>query len=120
MPISLHAFFHWLHVLAAAAWFGEVFVINVVLLPYLSSLGIKGQADVLSTLFPRLFRTASFSSSTAVISGVVMILLRYPDNFAFLWTTNSGILLSTGGLLGLSLAIFHFTIENRVGRQLPM
>ena len=104
----------WLHILAAAAWFGEVVTINFVLVPAVGRLPREQAPKVLFQIFPRIFKLASWLSATAVLSGIVLASKRYMAAPEVLWTTPSGLLFSLGATLGLLLTGFHFILEPRL------
>ena len=104
----------WLHILAAAAWFGEVVTINFVLVPAVGRLPRDQAPKVLFQIFPRIFKLASWLSATAVLSGTVLASKRYMASPDVLWTTPSGLLFSLGATLGLLLTGFHFILEPRL------
>ncbi len=104
----------WLHIIAAAAWFGEVVTINFVLVPAVHKLPREEAPKILVQIFPRIFKLASWLSATAVISGIVLAGKKYWGAPEVLWTTTPGILFSIGATLGLLLTIFHFVLEPRL------
>lgn len=59
----------WIHVLSASAWFGEVVVINVVLIPALSGRHGAARREMLATIFPKVFRLASVLATTTTVTG---------------------------------------------------
>jgi uncharacterized membrane protein len=104
----------WIHVIAAAAWFGEVVTINFVLVPAVARLPKDQAPKILFQIFPRIFKLASVLSGTAVVTGIALAGQRYMDNPEVLWTTGPGILFSIGATLGLLLTGFHFILEPRL------
>lgn len=105
----------WIHILAGAAWFGEVVTINFVLVPLLHKMDVEVRGIFVRHTFPRVFRLASVLSSTAIISGALMsYLITGWKNIAALLGTHWGIGIFGGGVLGLSLTLFHFLIESRL------
>jgi len=73
MPPELYIYARWIHVLAAAAWFGEVVAINFILIPSLSAFEGEERKNFLNTVFPRVFRMASILSATAAVSGGLLL-----------------------------------------------
>lgn len=114
MSATLYLALRWLHILAAAAWYGEVVTINFVLVPAVSRLPREQAPKVLFQIFPRIFKLASWLSLTAVISGTALASQKYLPNPEILWTTGSGRLFSLGVVLGLLLTGFHFVLEPRL------
>lgn len=105
----------WIHVIAASAWLGEVIVINFALVPALGKIASATRRRVLFVVFPRLFRLASVLSSTAVISGLVLAVRMSNGNGSLFLSGRWGRSILIGGLLGLTLMLFHFFIEQRIG-----
>src|SRR5690606_38634600 len=62
-----------LHVLAASCWLGEVLVINLILVPTLSSYTGAARRDFLATVFPRVFRLASVLAGTVAVTGALLL-----------------------------------------------
>ena len=75
VTISTMAFIRIIHVMAGVAWFGAVVTVNTVLIPYLLSIEIGNRREVLTTLFPRIFRLASVLSLAAVLTGSALLCL---------------------------------------------
>ena len=112
--MSLYLAVRWLHVISAAAWFGEVVTINFVLVPALSRLSREEATAMLAAVFPKIFRLASVLSATAVLSGIYLAWTRFAAAPEILWTTGSGRAFSVGAILGLALTVFHFILEPRL------
>jgi hypothetical protein len=73
------------------------------------------RGNFIRQIFPRVFRLASVLSLTAIISGATMSYLMTGWKNLDTWIGSrwgTGIIL--GGLLGLSLTMFHFFIESRL------
>ncbi len=104
----------WIHLIAAAAWYGEVVTINFVLVPAVNRLPREQAPKVLFEIFPRIFKLASWLSATAVVSGIVLTTLKYRGTPELLWTTTAGILFSVGATLALALTFVHFVLEPRL------
>lgn len=104
----------WIHVFTSTAWFGEVVVINFVLVPLVTSLPREDAARFLTAVFPRVFRLASVLSLAAIASGILLAYLRFWQNPEVLWTTTSGRLFTVGATLGILLTAFHFFLEPRL------
>lgn len=104
----------WIHVLAGAAWLGEVVVINVVLLPVLFKLAPAERGRFLGQIFPRIFRLASHLALTTLVAGAVLVTLRTQGQLTLLLTTPWGWAILAGGIPGLLLALFHFFLEGRL------
>lgn len=108
----------WIHVVAGAAWLGEVVVISFILVPTLERLGPEKQGWFLAAIFPRIFRLASVLSLTVLIAGAALNLSmsNWQIDVAIerLGSTRWGWSILVGGLLGLGLALFHFLAERRL------
>ncbi len=108
-------FFRWLHILAGAAWFGEVITINFIVIPGLRSMDGADRRRLIGILLPRLFRLASALALLSISSGLInTYLLTGWDDLSLFFSTRWGISIFIGGLLGISLALFHFFIESRL------
>lgn len=108
----------WIHVLSASAWLGEVVVINLVLIPALSGRGPGARRELLASVFPRVFRLASFLSATTVVTGA-LLLYRYTAGHLEVLTRGGrwGVCILVGGAMGLALTLFHFFLEHRLARR---
>jgi uncharacterized membrane protein len=105
----------WVHVLAGAAWFGQVVVINLVLAPALGRLERGQGSELLRAVFPRIFSLASWLSIVAVTSGF-LLLGKMVDwrHWDLLVESRWGRSILTGGALGLGLTLFHHLVERRL------
>ena len=117
MPQDLYTIVRWTHVLAASAWFGEVVVINFILIPTLSRYSAESRKDFLNAVFPRVFRLASILAATAVVTGVLLLYHHTRFDLSVLTESRWGIAIGIGGTLGLLLTLFHFFMENRLARR---
>ncbi len=108
----------WIHVLAGAAWLGEVVVVNVILVPALARMEPEKRGWFLSAIFPRIFRLASALSLTTILAGAALNLSlngwRLDVAIVRLTTSQWGWSILIGGLLGLGLMLFHFIAEHRL------
>ena len=108
-------FFRWLHILAGAAWFGEVMTINFVVIPNLKSMDSAARPHFIRNIFPRLFRLASFLALVSISSGLInSYLLSGWRDPARLISTRWGISILLGGSLAIGLALFHFFVERQI------
>jgi len=117
MTPELYPYVRWVHVLAAAAWFGEVVAINFILIPTLSSYEGDGRKRFLNSVFPRVFRMASILSATAAVTGGLLLYHHVGFDLFALGDSRWGKLLLFGGTLGLLLTLFHFFMENHLARR---
>jgi uncharacterized membrane protein len=105
----------WIHILASAAWLGEVITINFVLIPMLFRVALQDRRRFIKDVFPLVFRLASILSLITVAAGLALNYLitewRYLDIY---FTTTRGIAILVGGLLGLFLIVFHFALQRRL------
>ena len=105
----------WVHIFAAAAWFGEVVIINAVLVPSLQSISPEDRGPFIARLFPALFRLASVFALIVLLSGLAMSYLATEwRDLTDVLSTGWGIAILIGGTLGFLLAMFHFVVERRL------
>ena len=105
----------WIHLISAAAWLGEVLVINTVLVPSLRSTPVEQRAGFIARVFPRVFRLASVLALVVLTSGFVMSYLATGwRDLDLIIRTRWGIGILIGGFLGLLLATFHYVVEGRL------
>jgi hypothetical protein len=72
---------------------------------------------LLETVFPRVFRLATVLGGTAVISGLVLLLLG-PGGLERALSAAWGARILAGGTLGAVLYVFHLWLEPRLERRL--
>lgn len=117
-PVNPTNIFRWIHILAGAAWLGEVVVVSFILIPVLVRLEREKRGWFMAAIFPRIFRLASILSLTVILAGAALnlSLSNWQLDLAFtrLTTTRWGWSILIGGLLGLGLMLFHFFIEHRL------
>jgi uncharacterized membrane protein len=116
MP-DLAVVLRWIHVLSASAWFGEVVVINVVLIPALSGRQGAARREMLATIFPRVFRLASVLAATTAVTGGALLYLHTGGDWRMLTSGRWGMSILVGGTMGLVLVLFHFFMEDRLARR---
>jgi len=116
--VSLINLFRWIHILAGAAWLGEVLVVSFILVPVLGRLEPDKRGWFMSLIFPRIFRLASVLALTAIVAGAALnlSLSNWDVSLALtrLTTTRWGWSILIGGALGLGLTLFHFFAEHRL------
>jgi uncharacterized membrane protein len=103
----------WFHILAGAAWLGEVVMINVVLVPTLSRLEPAVRGRVMAVALPRVFRLASVLSAVTVLTGFLLFVRMTGGQLEVLVASRWGRSILVGGALGLALTLFHFVAERR-------
>ena len=105
----------WIHVLAGAAWLGEVITINFVLIPIVIRTNNSERRRFIKAVFPLVFRLASVLALIAIAAGAV---LNYQitgwRDLGEYFGTPRGLAILAGGILGLVLTLFHFTLERRL------
>jgi putative copper export protein len=114
--MNLLAVVRWIHILAGAAWLGEVATVVFVLIPLISKMEPAEQKNIIANVFPRIFSLASTLAVITLIAGVVLnylVTAGWSNLFEFTKSPR-GFTTILGGLLGLVLAGFHFTIENLI------
>lgn len=104
--------------MSATAWFGEVLVLNVILIPALSQLTGTARREYMNAVFPRVFRLASILSGTAVIAGLSLLLIMTEGDLTILPESRWGIFIMTGGSLALLIASFHFFMEQKLAAKI--
>lgn len=108
----------WLHVVCGSAWFGEVVVINFVLIPALSNYQGIARKDFLNTIFPKIFHLASILSGITAITGGILLYHFIGFDISLLTQRGAwGWSILIAGSLGLILTLFHFFIENLLARK---
>lgn len=107
----------WLHVFAASAWFGEVVVINFILVPALTRFQGEARKQFLATVFPKVFRLASVLSATTAITGGVLLWRYTGGSLSALGGSRWGTCLTIGASMGLVLTLFHFFMEDKLARR---
>ena len=113
------AVLRWFHILAGAAWFGELAVVNFVLVPALNSLGAEERAGFARAAFPRVFTLASWLSAIAVVTGFVLLGERLDwVNWDLLLEGRWGRSVLVGASLGFGLTLFHHIVERRLSPSL--
>jgi len=118
MSTELYTIIRWIHVIAASAWFGEVVVINFVLVPVLSKYQGAGRKEFLNTIFPRIFKLASVLAFTTALSGGLLLYNLIGFNVGLLTERGTwGWSILIAGTLGLILTLFHFFIENLLAKK---
>lgn len=100
------------HIISGVGWVGEVLTVNFVLLPALLSLEPASRGFLLQTVFPFVFRLATYLGGLAVISGATMFLLMTGGDFASALEAEWGRRILVGGILGAGLLIFHLVQES--------
>ncbi len=109
--VELVSLLRWVHEIAAISWFGEVFVITHIIIPTLGRIPESTKGLLMMKLFPRVFRLATLSSATTIISGAWIALLEANFNLAYFLETTRGQLIFAGGLIGLFMFLLHSTVE---------
>jgi len=105
----------WIHVIAAAAWLGEVLVVVFVLAPAAMKLSRSERPAFISRLFPGVFRLATVLAVTTLIAGAWLnYLITRWQHLDFYIASQRGAAIVLGGILGLLLAVFHFVVESRL------
>lgn len=118
MTSEIFTFIRWLHVACGSAWFGEVVVINFVLIPALSKYQGEARKDFLNTIFSKIFNLASVLAATTAITGGILLYNFIGLNLGQLTELGTwGWSILIAGTLGLILTLFHFFIENHLARK---
>ena len=118
MPTEVVTIIRWIHVMSATAWFGEVLVLNVILIPAMSQMAGTARREYMNAVFTRVFRLASILSGTAVIAGLSLLLIMTEGDLTILPESRWGIFIMTGGGLALLIASFHFFMEQKLAAKI--
>lgn len=109
------AIFRWVHILAGAAWLGEVVVIVFVLVPAVLRMPAARRPEFMLAVFPRIFRLASVLALLTLAAGAGLnYQLTGWQNLGAYFGSPRGVFIAIGGGLGLALGLFHFTAERRL------
>jgi hypothetical protein len=113
--LNWFAIFRWLHILAGAAWLGEVAAVVFILVPAVRRLPAADRVGFMIAVFPRMFKLASVLAFVALAAGAALnyLLTGWRDLGAY-FATPHGQLIALGGGLGLLLGLFHFTAERKL------
>lgn len=118
MSSELYTLIRFIHVVCGSAWFGEVIVINFILIPSLSKYQGIARKDFLNTIFPKIFRLASVLAGSTAVTGGILLYNFIGFNFSELLERGTwGISILIAGTLGLILTLFHFFVENHLARK---
>ncbi len=116
--MNLISIVRWIHILAGAAWLGELATIGFVILPLVASLERDASRAYIAQTFPRLFRLASVLAAITLSAGAGLnYLLTGWRNLTAYFSGYRGGALLVGATLGLALALFHFFVEVRLERR---
>lgn len=116
---NLFPYIRWIHIIFATAWFGEVVVINFILIPVLSKLDRTTREKIVTVMFPRIFNLASVLSLTALISGYLLFWMISDGDLNYFFVNGiRGKALLLGMSLGTLLTAFHFFLENQMAKKI--
>lgn len=119
MTAEIFTLVRWLHVVCGSAWFGEVVVINFVLIPALSKYQGVARKDFLNTIFPKIFNLASVLAGITAVTGGFLLYHFVGFNVGRLTESGTwGWSILIAGSLGLILTLFHFFIENLLAHKI--
>ena len=109
----------WLHLLAAAAWLGEVITVVFVIVPIALRLEGPDRSRYVSRVFPRVFQLATVLALVTLAAGAWLnyLITGWRDLPSY-FSSSRGLAILVGGLLGLLLALFHFIVEGRLEPRL--
>lgn len=119
MMEELYSIIRLIHVCCGSAWFGEVIVINFVLIPALGKYNGDAKKDFLNTIFPSIFKLASVLSATTALTGGFLLYNFIGFDISELTKRGTwGYSILIAGTLGFILTFFHFFIENLLARKI--
>ena len=103
MPEELHLALRWIHFVAGITWIGLLYWFNLVNGPFNRVLDPTARPMVVPVLLPRALAWFRHSAWVTVVAGLVLIyFLHWQDGFL---NTNSDRTITTGGLLGIIMAV---------------
>jgi hypothetical protein len=116
MPdLNWFVIFRWAHILAGAAWLGEVAVVVFILVPSVVSTPSARRPEFMANIFPRVFRLASVLALITLVAGAGLnYQLTGWQNLGVYFASSRGTFIAIGGGLGLLLGLFHFIAERRL------
>ena len=109
-----------LHVVSGTVWFGQVVVINFILLPSLAKFDSAMRNKFVTTIFPKIFKLASHLALITVLTGIHLVISLTDADLSDLLNGRWGLSILIGGSLGLLLTTFHFFIENRLIKKIKI
>jgi hypothetical protein len=109
-----------IHQIASALWLGEVLIINAIVIPVLSRYEGGLRRQVITSVFPRLFKLASILSLTVIVTGLFLLFYLTNGNLEALFYGRWGLSILIGGSLGILLTIFHFFIEDKLAKKIVL
>lgn len=102
-----------IHIVSGFMWWGMVFFLVWILLPIFSSFTKATQYEVLGTVFPRIFKTATVVGFFTVSLGWYIALDEFAQwNLSYFTTPLINVLFLIGLLLVTGLYMFHLFLEN--------
>ncbi len=108
----------WLHILASAAWFGEIAMMAFVLVPHASRLTRSGRSEFISQVFPRVSLFASWFIVMSMASGLWLnFLLTGWVSLGEYLLSPRGLFILVGGVSGLIVAGIHFLVADQIERR---
>jgi len=107
-----------LHVLSGTAWFGQIMVINFILIPSLSKFDKSTQNKFITTIYPKIFKVESHLLIIAVLTGIHLVMSHTNADLSNLLSGRWGLSILIGGSLGILLTVFHFFIEKRMAKKI--
>ena len=116
--MDIDAIMRTIHIIAGTIWFGQVVVINFVLIPSLGKFKSEERKAFILTIFPKIFRVASHLSIIAVLTGIHLVVSLTDADLSNLLSGRWGLSILIGGSLGILLTLFHFFMENRMAKKI--
>lgn len=107
-----------LHILAGTTWFGQVVVINFVLIPSLGKFKNSERKNFILAIFPKIFKVASHLSIIVVLTGIHLVVSLTDVNLSNLLSGRWGLSILVGGSLGILLTLFHFFMEKKMAKKI--
>ncbi len=100
------------HIVFGFSWWGMVFFLNFILLPAMKKMTQSTKYEVLGTVFPRIFKTATVSGFLTVSLGWIYALRFYAKgDFSYFYSSLVNILFTIGIVAITCLYLFHLILE---------
>lgn len=116
--MDIDAIMRTIHIIAGTTWFGQVVVINFVLIPSLGNLKSEERKVFILTIFPKIFKVASHLSIIVILTGIHLVVSLTEADLTNLLSGRWGLSILVGGSLGILLTLFHFFMENRMAKKI--
>ncbi|MCW5875337.1 MAG: hypothetical protein KIS85_00520 [Anaerolineales bacterium] len=101
----------WIHILAFAAWLGEICLMAFVFMPQVSKMPLETRKLFMTRIFPSISRLASHLIAATMLSGLWLnYLMTGWRNMGAYLSSRHGLLVLAGGGLGMIITLVHFGV----------